>query len=175
MALLGEFARPGSVELGTLRALQFAAARARSDAEAATARLADEPAGTQFTLEMAQRVIAAVARLAHAELALHALDLAQDTLASSTKESSTQDSATTPAGSRAQVEQLGAAVGEALGDIAIALRTLRAPGPIPALRTIYSELPTDQGLRNTPLIAIADQLVDAVKTLDSVLRDRLPA
>jgi len=73
------------------------------------------------------------------------------------------------------VEQLGAAVGEALGDIAIALRTLRAPGPIPALRTIYSELPTDQGLRNTPLIAIADQLVDAVKTLDSVLRDRLPA
>ena len=163
-ALLGGFARPGSVEPAELRALQIAARRARSDAEAAATRVADEPAGGQFTPDMGQLVIAAVARLAHAELALHALILALDPQTAATDAS--RESAV-------RVDQLKAAVGEALSRITLALRTLRAPAPIPALRPVYSELSADPALRDTPLVAIADQLVDATNTLDGVVRSRL--
>ena len=163
-ALLDGFAHSGSVEPAELRALQIAARRARSDAEAAATRLADEPTGGQFTPDMGQLVIAAVARLAHAELALHALILAPDPQTAATDAS--REGA-------ARVDQLKAAVGEALSRITLALRTLRAPAPIPALRPIYSELSADPALRDTPLVAIADQLVDATNTLDGVVRSRL--
>jgi hypothetical protein len=72
-ALLRELARPGSVKPAELRALQVAARRARSDADAATARLSDEPAQAQLTPDFAQLLMASATRLAHAELALHAL------------------------------------------------------------------------------------------------------
>ena len=163
-ALLDGFAHPGKLGPAELRALQIAARRARSDAEAAATRLADEPAGGQFTPDMGQLVIAAVARLAHAELALHALILALDPQTAATGAS--REGA-------ARVDQLKAAVGEGLSRLTLALRTLRAPAPIPALRPIYSELLADPALRDTPLVAIADQLVDATNTLDGVVRSRL--
>ena len=47
-----------------LRALQVAARRARSDAEASTARLADEPAHAALPSAVAEAMIAAVGRLA---------------------------------------------------------------------------------------------------------------
>jgi len=165
-ALLAAFAYPGSVEPAALRALQSAALRARSDAEAAATRLADEPAGGQFTSEATQLVIAAVARLAHAELALHALILtgngpfAAKGLATETA---------------TRVDALKSAVDDAMSRIAAGLRTLHASAPIPALRTVYGELATDAALRDTPLVAIVDRLVDATNTLDTVVRDRLPA
>src|SRR6202043_2102453 len=76
--LLRELAQPGIVDAAQLRALQGTARRARSDAEAATVRLMDEPARAPFTPQVARLLIAAVARFAHAELALHALALSPD-------------------------------------------------------------------------------------------------
>jgi uncharacterized membrane protein YccC len=75
--LLREFANPGSVTAPRLRALQLATRRARNDAEAATARLADEPPHGPLTPNPAEAVIAVMARLAHADLALHALVLSR--------------------------------------------------------------------------------------------------
>jgi len=166
MALLGGFAHPGSVQPAELRALQIAARRARSDAEAAATRVAAEPAGGQFTAEMAELVIAAVARFAHAELSLHALVLApgQQTAASDASREGASP-----------VDPLKTAVGQALSSVALGLRTLRTPDPIPALRPIYKKLSEDPTLRDSPLVAIADQMVDATNTLDGVVRSRLPA
>lgn len=50
----------------------------------------------------------------------------------------------------------------------VALRTLRSPQAIPALR------PIQPAPRGTPLAAITDGLVEATDTLDSVLRTHLP-
>ena len=118
----------------------------------------------EFAPETAELVIAAVSRFAHAELALHALVLARDqqTAANSV-----------PRESVASVHQLRTVIGDALGRIALGLRTLRPSSPIPALRPLYSELAAAPGLHDSPLVAIVDQLVDATKTLDAVVRDRL--
>ena len=59
---------------------------------------------------------------------------------------------------------LSAALASALGRLASALRTLRPPQAIPALR------PVQPASRGTPLAAITDGLVEATDTLDSVLR-----
>ena len=59
---------------------------------------------------------------------------------------------------------LSAALASALGPLASALRTLRPPQAIPALR------PVQPASRGTPLAAITDGLVEATDTLDSVLR-----
>jgi len=59
--------------------------------------------------------------------------------------------------------------------IAQGLRALRAPAPIPALRPIYSELASNPALRNSPLVPIIDQLIDATTTLDAIVRDRFTA
>ena len=59
---------------------------------------------------------------------------------------------------------LSAALASALGRLASALRTLRPPQAIPALR------PVQPASRGTPLAAITEGLVEATDTLDSVLR-----
>jgi len=165
-ALLGSLAHPGSVEPLELRALGAAAGRARSDAEAAATRLANEPSGGEFTPDLARLVMAPVAQLAHAELALHTLVVAHDVQAASSS---------VPPEIAARVANLKDGVASALSRIAQGLRTLRAPAPIPALRQIYSELSTDPAMRGSPFVGIADRLIDAANTLDAVVRTRLPA
>jgi uncharacterized membrane protein YccC len=72
-ALLDELEAPGQSAPNRLRALQSSARRARTDAEAALARLAAEPPYPQFTPETARSAVASAKRVAHAELSLHAL------------------------------------------------------------------------------------------------------
>jgi len=160
-ALLREFADSGSVGPARLRALQTDARRARSNAEAAAARLADEPPHPPLTPELAQLLITAAARLAHAELALHALVLSQGG------------------------DRVGGDVARAVGDFSVALattmtatadalRSLRPPLPVPLLRPIHRYLVLATDLRTSPIIDIADRLGDATNTLHDTLRERLP-
>jgi uncharacterized membrane protein YccC len=163
-ALLGELAHPGSTGEPRLRALQVAARRARSDAEAAATRLADEPSAGWCTPETAHLLAAAIARVAHAELAIHALALSRDAAACA---------AYSRSAAAANVDALKNALGTAMTRIAIALRTLRPPEPIPALRPVYGQLARDPSLRDSALIPIVGRLVDAINTLDAIVRDRL--
>ncbi len=148
-ALLAELGNPGTLDAGALRGLQTAARQARSDAEAAVARLADEAHRGPVTPQLAQLMNAAVARLAHAELALHALILS-------------------PARPVIATGDFSAALASALGGLASALRTQRPPLAIPAPHRLQ---PASRG---TPLGAITDGLVEATDTLASVLRTHLP-
>ncbi|HVN84294.1 MAG TPA: FUSC family protein [Candidatus Binatia bacterium] len=148
-ALLRRLADPNAAQATVLRALQVDARRLRSDAEAAVARLRSEPRQTRISSELADLVIATVARLAHAELALDALVL------------------TRPAPGPG-VRDFSDALDDALGNLAIAMETLQTPQPIPPLRAI------ETALRGTTFGDIADRLVDAVNTLDAVLREHLP-
>jgi hypothetical protein len=102
-----------------------------------------------MTPQFARLMNAAVARLAHAELALHALILSPERTVIATGDFS-------------------AALASALRSLASALRTLRPPQAIPALR------PVQAASRGTPFAAIADGFVEATDTLDSVLRTHLP-
>ena len=163
--LLRELAHPGSVDAAQLRAIQRTARRARSDAEAATVRLLDEPAHAPLTPQVAQLLIAAAARLAQAELALHALALSPDR---------PMNEAGAPGGIAAPVEAFGAALGTVISRLASALRSLQQPEPIPALRPIQAALADEPALRGGALVAITDRLVDAANTLDAILRQRLP-
>jgi uncharacterized membrane protein YccC len=163
--LLRELRQPGSQDTAQLRALQGAARRARSDAEAATARLLDEPAHAPLTPRVARMLMAAVARLAHAELALHALALSPDR---------PMNGASAPSGIRARLDPFSAALGTVISQLASALRSLQQPEPIPALRPIHATLREDPALRGTAFVAITDRLVDAVNALDAILRQKLP-
>ena len=149
-ALLAELGNPGTANARMLRGLETAARQARSDAEAAAARLTDEPDRGPMTPQVAGQMNAAVARLAHAELALHALILSRERPVIATGDFS-------------------AALASALGSLASALRTLRPPQAIPALR------PVQPASRGTALAAITDGFVEATNALDSVLRTHLPA
>jgi len=163
--LLRELAQPGSVDPAQLRALQGAARRARSDAEAATVRLLDEPAHAPLTPQVARLLIAAVARIAQAELALHALALSPDR---------PMNEAGAPGGIAAPLDAFSAALGTVISRLASALRSLQQPEPIPALRPIHAALADEPALRGTALVAITDRLVDAANTVDAILRQRLP-
>jgi uncharacterized membrane protein YccC len=166
-ALLGVLAQPGRTDRPTLRALQAAARCAHSDVEAAATRLASEPLLGRLSPDLAQLLIAASARLAQAELALHALVLSEHGAAAA--HASTDDA------SVERLERLRIAQGSAMALVAQGLRALRPPAPIPALRPIYSDLAADPALRNSPLVPIADQLIDATTTLDAIVRDRFAA
>ena len=163
LALLRELAHPGSIEQTELRALQAAARRVRSDAEAAAARLGGEPSRGRFAPQLAELLIAAFGRFAHAALALHALTLAEH-----------RPAAVPNAGeSSARVDDVAAGLGTAMSRIAVGLQTLHAPEPIPSLRPIYSRLSGEPALRDSALVPIVDRLVDATNTLDAVMRERL--
>lgn len=164
--LLRELAQPGSVDVAQLRALQGTARRARSDAEAATVRLMDEPAHAPFTPQVARLLIAAVARLAHAELALHALALSPDR---------PMNQAGVPGRIAEPLDAFSAALGTVISRLASALRSLQQPEPIPALRPIHAAWAGEPALRGTALVAITDRLVDAANAVDAILRQRLPA
>ena len=72
-ALLREIDTPDGATPQRLRTLQSAARRARTDAEAAAARLAAEPPQPPWTAEAARHLVDAATQLAHAELSLHTL------------------------------------------------------------------------------------------------------
>jgi uncharacterized membrane protein YccC len=164
--LLGELAHPGRSGRAALGHVQAAARRARSDAEAAATRLADERATRgRFTPDMARQLIAAISRLAHAELALHALALSEPAAAASWRADATA----------ALVDELGSALGSALGGAADALRAMRAPAPLPAVRPIYSRLAADPAPRDGPLVPLLDRVIDAAHTIDAIVRERFRA
>ena len=146
-ALLAELGNAATADGGMLRGLQAAARQGRCDAEAAAARIADEPGDGPMTPQFARSMNTAVARLAHAELALHALILSPERPVIATGDFSE-------------------ALTSTLGRLASALRQLRPPAtPAPA--------PVPAALRGTPLAAITDGLLEAIDTLDSVLRAHL--
>ena len=165
-ALLGSLAHAGSIDLPKLRELGLAAGRARSDAEAAATRLAYEPAGGEFTPDLARLVMAPVAQLAQAELALHTMVLTLDP---------GSDARNVSPEIAARIDELMAAIGSALRRTAEGLRRLRAPSSVPALRQIYSDLETAPTMRGTPLVSVVDHLIEAASTLDAVVRTCLPA
>lgn len=155
-ALLREVETPGEVGAVRLRALQIAARRARSDAEAATARLSDEPPRSPLTADVAEALIAAIARLALAELGLHAFSLSPRNGAS-----------------RPELEAFAEAVCAAMDRLAVAVRTLAAPQAIPPLRQLQRALWQDQGEPDDALAEITDRMVDAIDSAADVLRNRL--
>jgi len=162
--LLRAFAYPGSVEAPRLRQLQAAARRARSNAEAATARLFQEPPQAPMTPTIAQALIAAVSGLAHAELALH-------TLALHTELSSRQTDL--PRSAVAAIQALATALDTAMQHLALALRSGARPQPIPALRGIHAQLRNE--VPGAVFIGLTDRLVDAIDTVDAILRRGFPA
>ncbi len=160
IALLRQIAHPNQLDLARLRALQGAARRARSDAEASTSRLVAEPAQPPLTPPVAVAVMAAVGRLAHAELALHALIAAR------------RDGDEPGEVTVRHLGALAAALGTTMSELARSLRTLEPPGPIPALRPLQAEL-RDAPVTDPHLVGVTDGLVDAINTLDAILRERL--
>ena len=68
---------------------------------------------------------------------------------------------------------LGTAYPLAMQRLAVAFRSLQPPEAIPALRPIQTALRDEPAARESAVARITDRLVDAVDTLDTVLRDRL--
>ena len=166
-ALLQQYARPGRLSPAQLRGLQAEARRARSDAEASTARLSDEPSHPSFTTTAAQALTAAVRRLATAELALHArLPL----LAGTTGHEDRCGPSDTAA---RRLDSLATALDTTMSRLAASLGTGRPPQPLPALRPLQTAL-RDRGADAT-IVRITDELVDATDTIAAILRDHLPA
>jgi hypothetical protein len=60
-----------------------------------------------------------------------------------------------------------------MSHLALALRTLQPPPPIPALRPIHAALRSELGLLHPAFVVVTDRLVDAANTLDAILRDAL--
>jgi uncharacterized membrane protein YccC len=167
-AVLGALSHPDDADPDRLRELQAAARRARGGAEASVARLSDEPAHPPLTSELATSVMAPVTRLAQAELALHALVWTPD------------PSHNGAAGDREQadvsdlLDEFAGAVGDSATGLAAALRTLRRPGPIPALRPLHAQLHDELADGRVALLTATDGIVDALDTIHAVLEERLP-
>jgi hypothetical protein len=160
--LLAQLARPSEIDLRQLRTLQGAARRARSDAEASTARLFDEPSHPPLTPKIARTLIAAVRRLAHAELALHALIIVRQRRAGQVELTVAQ-----------QVNAFTVALDTALSRLIVSLKTLQPPVRIPALRPLQTALRDQAATVDGALVTITDALVDTIDTLDVILRDRV--
>jgi uncharacterized membrane protein YccC len=163
-ALLRALSQPGILDASQLRALQAAARRARSDAEAATARLADEPPHPPLTLHLAETVIAVAARLGQASLGLHAFVLSQHSAIPGTNPIVAN-----------RLDALGNGLDTAMTRLAYALRTMHAPEAVASLRPLHAALRAEPSLCGGAVVGLMERLVDAVDTLDYILRDRLPA
>ncbi|MCU1663677.1 MAG: hypothetical protein JWR58_3742 [Pseudonocardia sp.] len=164
-ALLHQFAHPGQIDPAQLRALQATARRARTDAEASTARLADEPPHPPLTPTVARTLVAVVTRLAHSELSLHAF-VPRPATATDQEVGGIADA---DAGC---LDAVAAAFSTTMSSLAMSLRTLQPPGPLPPLRRLLTAL-RDHTALDPRLLRITDSLVDAVYTLDDVLRRHL--
>jgi uncharacterized membrane protein YccC len=168
-AVLEALSHPGDADPDRLRELQAAARRARGGAEASVARLSDEPAHPPLTSELATSVMAPVTRLAQAELALHALVWTPDPSHNGAGNDLDQTDVSH------LLDEFAGAVGETATGLAAALRTLRRPGPIPALRPLYTQLHDELADNRVALITATDGIVDALDTIHAVLEERLPA
>jgi uncharacterized membrane protein YccC len=164
-ALLRQLAHPGRGDAAELRGVQVAARRARSDAVASAARLSAEPALAPLTPDLAHALITTVGRLAHAELALHALAVSQEQLGRQSDDVLTDDDADA-------MEVLGASLGTRMNALAVSLRTLQPPASAPAARLVQAELESRRGV-NGAFRTATDGMVDAVGKLDALVRDRL--
>ncbi|GAA1913039.1 FUSC family protein [Streptantibioticus ferralitis] len=162
-ALLDECAHPGQVTSARLRGLQAAARRARTEAEASTARLTDEPPNPPLTPAVARTLVAAVTRLAHAELSLHAL--VTTPAPAPGKEGSRSTDADTK-----RLDALGTAFGIAMTSLAEAVRSLRPPDGLPSLRQLQAAVRDQSPTPDSRLVHITDGMVNAVDTLEAVLR-----
>jgi uncharacterized membrane protein YccC len=161
--LLRALSHPGIVDASQLRAFQAAARRARSDVEAATARLSEEPPHPPLTLNLAETVIAVAARLGQASLGLHAFVLSQHSSIPGTNPIVAN-----------RLDALGNGLDTAMTRLAYALRTLHAPEAVASLRPLHAALRAEPSLRGSAVVELTDRLVDTVDTLDYILRDRLP-
>jgi len=164
-ALLHQLAHPRQAGPAELRALQAAARRARTDAEASAARLADEPPHPPLTPAVAGTLVAAVTRLAHSELALHAVV----PLHAATADREGCVVGDTDAG---RLEGIASALRTTMNSLARAVRALEPPGRLPPLRELQAAL-RDQTALDPRLLHIMDNLVDAIDTLADVLRRHL--
>jgi uncharacterized membrane protein YccC len=164
-ALLRQRAHPGPDDAAQLRALQLAARRARSDAEASAARLADEPSLALFTPDLARALITIVRQLAHAELALHALAVSQEQLGRQSHDVPTGDDADA-------LDALGASLATMMRALAVSLRTPQPPATAPAAGPVQATLNIPRDVEPS-FRAATDAMVDAVGRIDALLRDRL--
>ena len=111
-----------TADFARLRTLQTSARQARGEVAASAARLEAERPHPPLTPAVARALMASLSRLAHAELALHALLLR-------------------PPQPDGGVSALADVVGEAMTELAVSLRTLQQPAPAPALHAVLHELP----------------------------------
>jgi uncharacterized membrane protein YccC len=161
--LLRELAHPGRLDAGQLRGLQVAARRARSDAEASTARLSEEPPHGPLTPQVARALIATVGRLAHAELAIHVLAPLQPV------------PAVVPSDRALRLDRLASALTTTTSTLARSLRTMQPAAAVPDLRQLQLALTSEATPADRAVAGATDGLVDAVDTLNAILREHLPS
>jgi fusaric acid resistance family protein len=189
-ALLRAYSRPDSAA-GGLRGLKLAARRARSEAEASADRLADEPSRPPMTAELALALVSAGHRMAQAALTVDAaVGLHRRSVQSrqADQEGQQQPPQAPPPQSQPpppqpqpqpqpQLDRLAAGLAGATRELARSLRTLEAPGRLPALRQLHSGLAAVRpgaGQDGDPLTEATDGLVDATDTAADILRRELP-
>jgi uncharacterized membrane protein YccC len=165
-SLLRQLAHPGRLGAGQLRAVQVAARRARSDAEASTARLSEEPPHAPLTPQLARLLIATVSRLTHAVLALHVLAPLQQVPAGDAHEAMPSDRAV-------RLDRLASALTTTMSTLAGSLRTMQPTAAAPDLRRFQVELTSHATPADRALASATDGLVDAVDTLNAIVRDHL--
>jgi uncharacterized membrane protein YccC len=160
--LLNAYSRPAGEELASARATKLAARRARSDAEDAADRIADEPERPPMTHALAQALVSAGHRGAVAALAVEA---------ATRQRQAELGSAEQPGPDRVQprLDQLAEAVRQAGTQLAEALHRLGPPGPLPPLRELQSPIRSEFD-GSLALFAATDSLVDALETTADTLR-----
>jgi uncharacterized membrane protein YccC len=164
--LLRHVAHPGRLDAGRLRGLQVAARRARSDAEVSTARLSEEPPHASMTPHLARTLIATVRRLTQAELAVHVL-------APLHRAPPGDAHAVEPSDRALLLDRLASALTTTMSALARSLRTMEPTAAAPNLRRFQVELTSHATPADRALAGATDGLVDAVDTLDAILRDHL--
>jgi uncharacterized membrane protein YccC len=174
--------------LREVRRLQLAARRARNEAEGSVTRLFDEPRRPPFTPELAQSLLASMARFARAELALHGLIDLRSRGGAGRAPASAASAGGTPAGAPAPARDfalpagscpcagaagaLGESLENALAVLRDALQLHQPPAELgfPGLRAQHSafvEACQDQS-DIAPLVVVTDAMVDALDSLSAL-------
>ena len=143
-ALLRALAHPEGSTAAELDSLQTAARQARLDAEASAARLASEPEQSPLPPAVAQDLVAAVRRLAHGELSLHAFV------------SSARDTTGTAGAKRSAA--LGTALSATMMSIAAQIRSVRSP----------------HGGADDDMTRVIERLSDVAGALEDIVADPWP-
>jgi hypothetical protein len=165
-SLLRQLAHPGQLDAGRLRGFEAAARRARSDAEASTARLSEEPPHAPLTPQLARALTATVRRLTQAELAIHTLVTLQQVPARHAHD-------VVPSDRARLLDRLASAVTPTMSTLARPLRTMEPTARAADLRQAQAELTSHAAAADRALASATDGLVDAIDTLNAILRDHL--